>query len=316
VLAKLAKRVAPSVDDVGEVAFQAAAGLAGALAFADFPVEVGARSRVPARLHHRDRVERVVQLPVAAAVEAVALDATAGGGDGRGAGVSGECGLAVEAADAARLTEDLGGDNRANAADREQIRTCARLQQLADLAFELACVALERGQAGERLQGEPAADRVGALGAAGDSLSAADGAGGSERSGAGLVAGGGDAQQRVSAVAPAAGLDDQLLARVGEQLQLVVEQARVDARQALLIAERDPCDHERVSLIVLAAPTAAAAPVTGEHCRHVDVLLARVEQPPRERKSVATRVLDRDQPRLLEAREPLAQLLESDLGQP
>jgi hypothetical protein len=36
VLAKLAKRVAPSVDDVGEVAFQAAAGLAGALAFADF----------------------------------------------------------------------------------------------------------------------------------------------------------------------------------------------------------------------------------------------------------------------------------------
>jgi len=77
------------------------------------------------------------------------------------------------------------------------------------------------------------------------------------------------------------------------------------------VAERDPRDHERVSLIVLALPTAAAAAVTGEHGRYVDEFLAREEQPPDEREPVATRVLDRDQPWLLEPREPPAQLLET-----
>ena len=38
-------------------------------------------------MHDRDCVERVVQLPVAAAVEAVALDASAGRGNGCRAGV-------------------------------------------------------------------------------------------------------------------------------------------------------------------------------------------------------------------------------------
>src|SRR5439155_5241549 len=62
--------------------------------------------------------------------------------------------------------------------------------------------------------------RVVALGAAGDGLGAADGAGGGERPGAGVIAGRSDGEERVRTVAPAAGLDDQMLTRVCEQLQL------------------------------------------------------------------------------------------------
>src|SRR5262249_49905324 len=161
---------------------------------------------------------------------------------GRGAGVGGEGGLAVEAADAARLAEDLGGNDRADAADREQVATAASLQQLVDFSLEFVRVALERGQAGERLDGQPAADWVVACGAAGDGLGAADGSGGGERSGAGLVAGSGDTQMRVRTIAPAASLDDQLLTSVHEQLQFVIQHVRVETRQALPVAQRDPRD--------------------------------------------------------------------------
>ena len=76
----------------------------------------------------------------------------------------------------------------------------------------------------------------------------------------------------MGAVAPAAGLDDQLIARICEQLQLVVEQRRVQARESVLVTEPDPGDDERIALVGLAALAASATPVAGQRRGHVDEL--------------------------------------------
>ena len=62
-------------DDAHEEAFEAADCFAPAFAFAAFAFEVGARSGMDACLGDRDSMERGVELAVAAAVEAVPLDA-------------------------------------------------------------------------------------------------------------------------------------------------------------------------------------------------------------------------------------------------
>ena len=64
--------VEAAVDDVGEVAFEGAAGFAWCLAFGDLAGEVGAGWWVVPGLHDGDAVEGGVELAVAAAVESVA----------------------------------------------------------------------------------------------------------------------------------------------------------------------------------------------------------------------------------------------------
>src|ERR1700754_3332605 len=64
--------VEASVDDVGEVSFECAAGFAWGLALADLAGEVGLGLGVVALLDDRDAVERGVELAVAAAVQPVA----------------------------------------------------------------------------------------------------------------------------------------------------------------------------------------------------------------------------------------------------
>jgi hypothetical protein len=61
-------------DEADEESFEAADGFAAALAFGSFAFEVGAGGFVDAGLGDRDAVEGGVELAVAAAVEAVALD--------------------------------------------------------------------------------------------------------------------------------------------------------------------------------------------------------------------------------------------------
>ena len=62
-------------DDACELSFEAADRFAAALAFCLLALEIGARGRVVAGLGDRDPVEGGVELAVATAVEAVALDA-------------------------------------------------------------------------------------------------------------------------------------------------------------------------------------------------------------------------------------------------
>ena len=126
-----------AVDDVGEVAFERAAGFAWGLAFADLAGEEGLGVGVVALLDDRDAVERGVELAVAAAVQPVAPGGLAGAaGDRRGAAEAREGGGVFEAADVAGLGDQRGGDLVAGA---EQVgdRVAVLVEQRGDLGVEL-----------------------------------------------------------------------------------------------------------------------------------------------------------------------------------
>src|SRR5215216_6344525 len=82
----------------GEVALEAADRLVQAFAFAGLALDVADRRCVVLAAADDDRVQRAVELPVAAGVEPMAVDATGGGGDRGGAGEAGEGRLGAEAA--------------------------------------------------------------------------------------------------------------------------------------------------------------------------------------------------------------------------
>jgi hypothetical protein len=98
------------VDAADEVAFEAAdrfwVGLSAGALFGD--VEGGLGVVVDAG--EREHVERVVELAVAAAVEAVAVGASRGDGDRRAPREASELRVGLEAVDAADLTEQLRRD--------------------------------------------------------------------------------------------------------------------------------------------------------------------------------------------------------------
>ena len=79
-----------AVDQVREPSFEAAEGFPAGFAFASFALVVGAAFGVCADLGDRYRVERPVELPVPAAVQAVSHGATRGGRDGCGSVGGGE----------------------------------------------------------------------------------------------------------------------------------------------------------------------------------------------------------------------------------
>jgi hypothetical protein len=81
----------------GEVALEATDRLAHAFALAGLALDVADRRRVVLAAADDDRVQRAVELPVAAGVESVAADAAGGGRDRGGAGEAGEGGLRAEA---------------------------------------------------------------------------------------------------------------------------------------------------------------------------------------------------------------------------
>src|SRR5436190_22029903 len=82
------------VEVSGEVALQAARGLAAAFPFLDSTLDVVDRRSVRAAAGNDDLVECPVELSVAAAVEPVADPLAGRGRDRGGAGEPGECGLA------------------------------------------------------------------------------------------------------------------------------------------------------------------------------------------------------------------------------
>ena len=124
------------VDDVGEVAFEGAAGFAWRFAFGDLAGEVCLRGWVVAGLDDRDPVEGGVELAVAAAVEPVAACGLArAAGDWCGAAEAGERGAVAEAADVAGVGDDRGGYLRAGAVEVGD-RVAVFGEELGDLGVE------------------------------------------------------------------------------------------------------------------------------------------------------------------------------------
>ncbi len=106
-------RVEASVEVACGVALEAAGCFAWCLAFGDAALDVGDRGGVLslAAAEH-DRVEGAVELAVAAAVEAMADRLAGGRGDRRGAGDTGEGGLASDPAWMRPRDQELSGADR------------------------------------------------------------------------------------------------------------------------------------------------------------------------------------------------------------
>src|SRR3954453_19106468 len=90
-------------DAAGEVAFEAADGFFGALAFGAFAGDVVLRLGVAAQAGGGDAMDRGVDLAVAAAVQAVAVGLAGTDRDRSDAGRAGELGIACEAVGAGDL---------------------------------------------------------------------------------------------------------------------------------------------------------------------------------------------------------------------
>ena len=107
-----------SPDVVGEAAFEAAHRFVVGLAGGDLGVVVGpAGAAGHADLGERDHVEGVVELPVAAAWQAVSGVVGGGDFDGGDAGVAGERCCGREPAGSPGAAEQLGGDDRSDPVD-------------------------------------------------------------------------------------------------------------------------------------------------------------------------------------------------------
>ena len=106
----------------GEVAFEAADGFAGGLAFGAFAVEVGAGFGVTASTRDGDAVNGGVDLAVAAAIEAVAVGVARADRDWRESGGACELGVVSKAAGAGDFADELGGGQRPEAGLGEQLR--------------------------------------------------------------------------------------------------------------------------------------------------------------------------------------------------
>src|SRR3954468_2573095 len=106
-------RLEESPNAAGEVALEAAQGFAAGLAVGLLAREVGGGLRVQAALGDGEAVQRAVELAVAAAVEAVAVGASGGGGDRCRAGEPSELGVGREALDAGDLADQLRGGQHA-----------------------------------------------------------------------------------------------------------------------------------------------------------------------------------------------------------
>ena len=109
------------VDFAGDVAFEAADGVAAGFAFAAAARGVGLGAFVAAQADHGDAPEGLVGVAVAAAVEAVADGLPGGGCDGAGAAEGGEAGVAGEALGVvAGGDEERGGGVGSDAVGGEQ----------------------------------------------------------------------------------------------------------------------------------------------------------------------------------------------------
>ena len=102
-------------DAAGEVAFEAADGFFGALAFGAFARDVVLGFGVTAQARDGDAVDGGVDLAVAAAVEAVAVGVAGADRDRRDAGGARELGVAGEPLRAGDLADELGRGQRPEA---------------------------------------------------------------------------------------------------------------------------------------------------------------------------------------------------------
>src|SRR4051794_28668965 len=155
------------VEAAGQVAHEAAADLAASLAFCGAAGDVGLGFGVVLHADHRDRVERIVGLAIAAAVEAMADCLAAGGLDGRGAA---ECRQGALAPQSVRVVagerEQLGGGLAPDAVLGEQPWS-GECDEFVELGLERADLGVQRAVSTRDRAQNAARDGLGVATAAG-----------------------------------------------------------------------------------------------------------------------------------------------------
>ena len=145
----------------GEVALEQSGGVASGLAFGDPSCDVVLGRGVVLAAVQDNRVQRAVELPVAAAAEPVAGGLATGSRDRRDAGQSREGGLGAEPDGVGPGDEQLRGNDRADAGLVEQL-WCERAHVNEDLALELSGFDSRRfDPAGKAAQDKPGRTLVG-----------------------------------------------------------------------------------------------------------------------------------------------------------
>src|SRR5215218_1138937 len=286
--------VEAAVDDVGEVAFEGAAGLARRLAFGDLAGEVGAGWWMVSGLDDGDSVEGGIELPVAAAVEPVPTGGLArAAGDGRGTAEPGEGGGVAEAADITGVCDHCGGDLRTGAVEVAD-RVAVLLEQLRDLGVEGSDPLVEvldvAGEVMDAASRDPLDEAVAevdplepaqlALSCDVDDTSLADGVD--------LIPVGAKPLGRLGAIA------DETASLQLEQRQRPHELGLERRSKLRASGQHDLGDRDRVARIGLARPVAAplAMRAPGGHVEH---LVARRLQRGNKQSAVAGRAFDTDE---------------------
>ena len=148
-------------DASGEVAFEAADGVFGALAFGAFAGDVVLGFGVAAQAGDGDAVDGRVDLAVAAAVEPVAVGLAGADRDRSDAGGAGELGVGGEPLGAGDLADELGRGQGPEAGLGEQVRRDLG-DQVGDLGFERLDRLGQFADAAQLVAGDP--DAHGLLG--------------------------------------------------------------------------------------------------------------------------------------------------------
>jgi hypothetical protein len=227
---------------------------------------------MPGRLCAGDDVQGSVDPAVAAAVEGVPVGASGDHGDGRGAVPGREVVAGGEAPDITDLAEDAGRDDGADAVQLGEAGAGSR-DRVLDLRGQLGDLLVEAGQAQEASAGDAGTDAMQALQ---EVLCDVQRAFPDEVGQAAPVAGQQDRQISVQPVGLGGASDDQLLAGIDQDFQVLVL-ALPAGRWQVGVAGGDPGDGQGVGGVGLAR-TAQPGPLATGQLRwdlpDVDVVLA------------------------------------------
>src|SRR6266498_2149955 len=230
-------------DDADELAFETADCFAAAFSFCLFAFEMGARGGVVAGLGDRDSVERGVELPVATAVEPVALHASWARFEWCDSAVTSELRVGLEAVDRADLGEQLGGGESSATRQLEQRRRCFG-GPLFELAVELSDRSRQCAAAGDELASEPHLQLLLLTGEpTADTLQMRRPAKHPERDGKGRIE---LVQVPTQPLLGTASLVDEIVAVIDEQLQVAEDLLPWPRPAQVGLAQRSPGDGERV----------------------------------------------------------------------
>lgn len=149
-----------AIDDIGEPAFEGAAGLGGCLSFGDFAAVIVLSESGVSDLAGGHNMQYAIESTVAAGVESVPDGVAAGRFQWCAAGVAREVMLGGKAVDVSDVSEDFGSKDDAHSSQFCE-RGSGGAQRVTHLGLVVFDRAVEATQVGDKVTGEVASAAVG-----------------------------------------------------------------------------------------------------------------------------------------------------------